>query len=327
MLQALDQKPRNLEHIPVLGARGRPTVNRTVTGPILNFSRRGTKAKQAPQNAWADPKSEEWNCARFVVSEDSVIHDPLLILPPANFSYLDGSGKLKDPDKYNRRREAEYERLRPKHVERGPHPLLVEHIKNNTVTDGLRLWYQDMAHDRCMPTAGIGRPESDTSSSNGDAGEYDDYDNGEDDMDINSKKNPGKESLDKENPNKDNPDEETANKQIAEEQNTNQQTRDNDEVINDSDSDAQSPSTIGSEQGSSYEEKSPVRSKNLTPIQSLISGPYTGRNVYVPSFNPNSLSRSHQGNPRRRLGKRNQESTARPTSSRPPGQRNSKRFS
>jgi len=100
--------------------------------------------------AWSDPKSPEWDVIRVLNSDECLAPDPLLKLPPRNYSYIDSNNRLKDPGKYAMHKESKPD-----------HPKLQAHIKNGTDTPANRLYYKDMPPNRCLPIAGIIREAED----------------------------------------------------------------------------------------------------------------------------------------------------------------------
>ena len=113
-----------------------------------------TKSKRKYQ-AWADPKSSEWDVIRFLQDDEMLAPDNLLQLPPKGFEYIDEvNGKLRNPNKYA------YSHSKPARAV-PPHPKLLEHIKNGTDTAMVRLYYEDMPRKRVVPFAGrINIPET-----------------------------------------------------------------------------------------------------------------------------------------------------------------------
>jgi hypothetical protein len=141
-----------------------PIINGTVEPPTRFVERRKpnephpfkflrqTRQSSGPRSinsAWMDPKSHKWDVLRVINSENCLVEDPLLKLPSSKHTYINSKGRLKDPDKYITHKLSH---IQPK--ER-PHPKLQAHIDNGTVTPALRLYYQDMPHDRISPLAGV----------------------------------------------------------------------------------------------------------------------------------------------------------------------------
>jgi hypothetical protein len=104
----------------------------------------------APPPSWSDPKSPDWDVARFLASDECLVPDSLLERPLRNYTYIDNNGRLKNPHKYTIVKE-----------EKKPHPKLAAHIKNGTDTPANRLYYKDMPRKRVAPMAGIIRETPD----------------------------------------------------------------------------------------------------------------------------------------------------------------------
>lgn len=143
-LSRLSESPNPVRQHKVRRGQGIYVVTIDDTASSNLPEQRFTRHKTAP--SWADPKSNDWDCVKFLQSEYALVEDPLLRLPDPNHSYIDRNGRLKDPNKYAR--------YVPKQPKQYLHPKLAQHLKTRTDTFLNRRYYQDR---HSIPIAGIRR--------------------------------------------------------------------------------------------------------------------------------------------------------------------------
>lgn len=90
------------------------------------------------------PKHTDGELVKWLKSESHKIKDPLTKRPLPGHSYIDHTGKLRDPYKYD------FYALEPI-----PHPAIKLHTERGTITSQLRLYYSDIPHDVRLPFAGV----------------------------------------------------------------------------------------------------------------------------------------------------------------------------
>jgi hypothetical protein len=126
--------------------------------PTLNVTASGQRAtrSRAQEQDWNIPNNNDWPIMKILTTQECIVPDHMLNLPPKNHTYIDSQGKLKDPYKYSWSRELPVDPKKPLKI----HPTLVRHIKNGTATKFNRLWYEYMTTEAWSPIAGVITPES-----------------------------------------------------------------------------------------------------------------------------------------------------------------------
>ncbi|CAG8954056.1 hypothetical protein HYFRA_00009157 [Hymenoscyphus fraxineus] len=135
------------------------------TPEVTTAPTRATRSKPN-SSSWKDPRSPDWDVARFLECEDSVISDHLLKAPSKGYVYLDANGHLKDRNKYVKLAAFEKQMAQrrsgvvnePTYTK--PHPKLQEHIKNRTDTPMMHIYWSGIPSDINIPMAGIPRDEA-----------------------------------------------------------------------------------------------------------------------------------------------------------------------
>jgi hypothetical protein len=121
---------------------------------VTSLGQRATRSRGRGQK-WDTPYSEDWPVRRVLTTQECVVPDRLLKLPPNNYSYVDSQGRLKDPNKYAWGERPVADPGRPLKI----HLTLARHIKNGTATKSNRLWYENMDDHSWAPIAGIIAPK------------------------------------------------------------------------------------------------------------------------------------------------------------------------
>jgi MRG len=119
--------------------------------PTSNASQANGKFNSRNQPMWSIPGHPDWDVIRVLYSDDCLAPDRLKELPNPDHTYLDSSGRLKDPRRYITAQKDE--RRQP------PHPKLAQLIKRGANKPVHALYYQDMKRTRKLPIAGVIRED------------------------------------------------------------------------------------------------------------------------------------------------------------------------